>query len=285
MSQVQVVTDVASMERLVRRWKDEGDSIALVPTMGFLHDGHKALMDRAATAAKRVVVSIFVNPLQFAKGEDFERYPRDTAHDLEFLTTSSVDAVFIPGVDDVYPRESGRVESVSAGDVGALFEGASRPGHFDGVLTVVRRLCDIVTPDVVVFGDKDAQQVFLVNSMVRDLALPLEIVSVDTVRDSDGLALSSRNSYLSPEERRTAACIPEALELAARQDSLSGALAAARAHLDSVAGVDIDYLSAVDPTTFLTLHPGSPLGEVLLITAVRVGKTRLLDNKRLVFPQ
>lgn len=283
MKQLGVVTSAAEMGEIVATWKSEGHSVAFVPTMGSLHEGHGALIQRASELAERVVVSIFVNPLQFGKGEDFDSYPRDEEADRTFLAESPVDVVFIPSVDEVYP--SGAGTTVTAGPVGDTFEGASRPGHFDGVLTVVKRLFDIVTPDYALFGRKDAQQLFLVEAMVHGEGSPIIISPVDTVRASDGLALSSRNTYLSGDERRRALAIPEALAEAERASSVEGALTAVRQRLGSTPGLLIDYVAAVDPETFQELPHDSSRPEATLILAVRLGNTRLIDNRRLHFPQ
>ncbi len=278
-----VVTSAAQMSDMVAGWKAEGLSVALVPTMGSLHEGHGALIDKASELADRVVVSIFVNPLQFGKGEDFDSYPRDHEADQAFLDESLADVLFLPGVDEVYP--GGQETTVSAGPVGETFEGASRPGHFDGVLTVVKRLFAIVSPDVALFGRKDAQQLFLVESMVRQVGLPITIVPIDTVRAPDGLALSSRNAYLSDDERTRARAIPLALDEAEAAPTLEAALAVVRQGLEAAPGVVIDYVAGVDSTTYRELDEGSLASEATLILAARVGNTRLIDNRRLHFPQ
>ncbi len=283
MSPLTLVSSAAQMRDIVAGWKSQGESVAFVPTMGSLHEGHGALMQRASELADRVVVSIFVNPLQFGKGEDFDSYPRDHEADEAFLRSNAVDALFMPSVDEVYP--SGQEATVSAGPVGERFEGASRPGHFDGVLTVVKRLFAIVSPDFALFGRKDAQQLFLVESMVRSEGLPITIVPIDTVRAPDGLALSSRNTNLSADERARARVIPEALNEAEATPTLSAALAAVRQRLHATPGVVIDYVAGVDPDTYRELDEDSPAPEATLILAARVGNTRLIDNRRLHFPQ
>ena len=283
MKKLQIITSAAEMRDVVQGWKSAGDSVALVPTMGFLHQGHRALMVHAASRVDRVVVSIFVNPLQFSAGEDYERYPRDSEADLEFLRGAAVDAVFMPDAHEIYPLGIENTPRLEAGPVGALFEGVNRPGHFDGVVTVVRRLFALTSPDVAVFGRKDAQQVFLVRSMVASEGLALDIDEVDTVRDGDGLALSSRNSYLSPEQRETALAIPRALTLAAGESTLHGALEAATRELQSEPGLGIDYVAAVDPLTFMPVEASLRQGNVLLLVALEVGATRLIDNRALSF--
>ena len=283
MSTIAVVTSAAQVSDVVAGWKSEGQSVAFVPTMGSLHEGHGALIKKASELADRVVVSIFVNPLQFGKGEDFDSYPRDHAADQAFLEDSPADVLFVPSVDEVYPGR--RETTVQAGPVGDTFEGASRPGHFDGVLTVVKRLFGIVSPDFALFGRKDAQQLFLVESMVRNEDLPITIVPIDTVRAPDGLALSSRNAYLSDDERTRARAIPLALDEAEAAPTLEAALSIVRERLGATPGMAIDYVAAVEPHTYRELPEGSPASEATLILAAGIGNTRLIDNRRLHFPQ
>lgn len=244
---------------------------ALVPTMGALHDGHLALVDRALELADHVVVSIFVNPTQFGVGEDFDRYPRTLEADRALLADRA--EVFAPTVDEVYPPDN-PPPTVTAGPRGGLWEGAARPGHFDGVLTVVNRLVDLVQPDIAVFGEKDWQQLALIRSMAAERHPHLQIVGVPIVREADGLAMSSRNRYLSPEERHIAAAIPKAFAAIARRGADPEVLGAARVHLEK-AGVRVDYLQTVDPITLnLTTDPGP----ARLLFAGIVGTTRLIDN-------
>jgi pantoate--beta-alanine ligase len=237
--------------------------VAVVMTMGALHEGHAQLVRAARASADHVVVTVFVNPLQFGAGEDLDRYPRTLAADLRLAAENGADVVFAPTPDVVYPDEP-RV-TVSAGPLGEVLEGASRPGHFDGVLTVVLKLLHLVRPDVALFGQKDAQQLACIRGMVRDLDVPVEVVPVPTVREPDGLALSSRNTYLSPAERAAALALSRALR--------TGDVAAARAVLDAEPGVDVDYLERVDGDTFAPDPDGG-----LLVVAARVGTTRLIDN-------
>ena len=253
-------------------------SVAFVPTMGALHEGHLALVARADALADTVVVSIFVNPLQFGEAEDLGRYPRDLDSDLDALPDDVL--VFAPPADELYP--DGASETlVSAGEVGTRFEGASRPGHFDGMLTVVAKLLNIVRPNVVVFGQKDAQQVFLVRRMVRDLNVPVVVDVVETVRDTDGLALSSRNRFLSGGEHTAALALSRALAAAAASTSgRTAALAASRGVLNNEHGIDVDYLELVDPDTFLPVTDDYR-GPATAIVAARVGSTRLIDNRLL----
>lgn len=254
---------------------------ALVPTMGALHIGHRALIAAAREAADSVVVSIFVNPLQFGPGEDFGRYPRSLDADLAVCAEEGVDAVFAPPVEVMYPGE--QVVTVHPGPMGAVLEGESRPGFFEGVLTVVAKLFHLVRPDAALFGQKDAQQLAVVRRMVRDLCMGVTVLSVPTMRDPDGLATSSRNAYLSTEERASARALSRAL-LAGADASVTGPigiLTAARAVLgeaaDAVPPVSVDYLALVDPGTF-TEVTREYRGEAVLAVAARVGTTRLIDN-------
>lgn len=281
----QLVHTEAHLAETVQQWRAEGHTVAFVPTMGSLHEGHRALARRARKISDRVVLSIFVNPLQFGTGEDFEQYPRDVDSDVRFVADGLVDLVFAPSVHDVYPTGEKDVTPLTAGPVGDVFEGASRPGHFDGVVTVVNRLCEMVTPDVVVFGYKDAQQVFLVTEMAAHTHASWEVEGVETVRDTDGVALSSRNSFLSPEERLSATALPRALDVAARQSSAALALNAASDVLARSPMVAVDYVALVDPTTFEEVATEYRGGPVRMIIAARVGRTRLIDNKVFSIPQ
>jgi pantoate--beta-alanine ligase len=252
-------------------------SVALVPTMGALHEGHRSLLRRAREVADVVVVSIFVNPLQFAPGEDLDRYPRPLEADLAMCADEGVALAFVPSRAEMYPHEP--VVRVCAGPLGDRFEGASRPGHFDGVLTVVAKLFGLVRPDVAVFGRKDAQQLALVRRMVTDLELPVRIEASPLIRDADGLALSSRNKYLSVAERKSALALSQALvrgaAAAAAGESPEAIVDAARSVLDQEAGVVTDYVALVDPDDFEPITSGT---EALLVVAARVGSTRLIDN-------
>ena len=263
------------------REKLAGRTVALVPTMGALHEGHLALVDRARQLADTVVVSIFVNPLQFGPGEDLDKYPRDLSADLEALSQHHVAYVFAPTVDEMYP-DGGTEVTVTGGEVATLFEGRSRPGHFDGVLTVVAKLLGIVRPDHVVFGQKDAQQVFLVQRMVADLNFATRVEVVPTVRADDGLALSSRNRYLNPDERRAAVALSRALEAAASaaDRGIDAVLAAAQSVFMDERLVKLEYLKVVNPRTFLPVDDGYR-GPARVLIAARVGSTRLIDNDTL----
>lgn len=254
---------------------------AVVMTMGALHEGHAALV-RAARRhvgpAGEVVVTIFVNPLQFGAGEDLDRYPRTLDSDVKIAAEAGAGIVFAPSVDEVYPGGEPQVR-VTAGPLGERFEGAVRPGHFDGMLTVVAKMLHLTRPDTAFYGQKDAQQLALIRRMTADLNFPVEIVGVPTVREPDGLALSSRNRYLSPDERETALALSRAL-FAGRDaaDGGAGAVrAAAQVVLDAADGLAVDYLALVDPSDFTDAVPGHT-GPAVLAVAARVGTTRLIDN-------
>ena len=259
-----------------------GPTVALVPTMGALHEGHRSLLRLARELADQTVVSIFVNPLQFAPGEDLDRYPRPLDADLAICADEGVALAFVPSRSEMYPREP--VVRVVAGRLGERLEGASRAGHFDGVLTVVAKLFGLVRPDVAVFGRKDAQQLALVQAMVADLNLPVRIVGAPLVRDADGLALSSRNAYLTAPQRVAALALPRALRAGALAAS-GGApppeiVAAAREVLKRERGVETDYVALVDPDTFDDLDSSADAArQALLAVAARVGSTRLIDNE------
>nr|WP_155073660.1 pantoate--beta-alanine ligase [Streptomyces taklimakanensis] len=281
------VADLRALPRGGRR--------AVVMTMGALHEGHAALVRAARKEVGpqgQVVVTVFVNPLQFGAGEDLDRYPRTLDADLEVAAGAGADAVFAPSVEEVYPGGEPEVR-IGAGPMGERLEGAFRPGHFDGVLTVVAKLLHLTAPDLALYGEKDAQQLALIARMVRDLNFPVEIVGVPTVREADGLALSSRNRYLSPEERTTALALARALfagrdalaagggprEVRAAAEEVLAAAAAAEPPLET------DYLALVDPSDFTEVPDGSDAheGETVLAVAARVGTTRLIDNVRLRF--
>jgi len=260
-----------------------GRSIGFIPTMGFLHDGHLSLIGVAhASGADFIVVSIFVNPTQFGPSEDFERYPRDEGHDMNLLEGTDVDLLFLPSVDVMYP--SGSQTAVSVGGVARPLEGERRPGHFDGVATVVLKLFNIVQPDLAVFGRKDAQQCAVIERMVRDLDIPIKLVFGETSREHDGLARSSRNSYLSAEERKVAPLLHRALRAGAA--AITHGVADVRAveslmrkMIEQKPGMEIDYLVVVDPETFLP--PTDFRRDILIAGAVSVGRTRLIDNVRI----
>jgi pantoate--beta-alanine ligase len=256
--------------------------LGVVMSLGALHDGHRALIQAARSRCDIVVVTVFLNPLQFAPTEDLTRYPRTLESDLALCSEEGVDAVFAPDVDEVYPGGAPSVR-ISAGPLGDVLEGASRPGHFDGVLTVVGKLLHITAPDVTFFGQKDAQQVLLVRRMVTDLDFPCEVVTIPTVRDPDGLALSSRNVYLSDADRDVALALSRSLRTAqaAASQGAEAVRAAARAGLVEQPDVGLDYASLVDPSTLRDV-PADFVGEALLVVAARIGSTRLIDNAPIV---
>ncbi|GGP97932.1 pantoate--beta-alanine ligase [Streptosporangium pseudovulgare] len=249
--------------------------LALVPTMGALHEGHRSLMRLAREQADHVAVSVFVNPLQFGPNEDFSRYPRTFDADLEVCAAEGVSLVFAPSADDMYLPD--RQVGVSAGRMGAVAEGAFRPGHLDGVLTVVLKLFNLVRPDVAVFGQKDAQQLAMIRRMVADLDVPVAVVGGPTVREADGLALSSRNRYLSGDDRRAALSLSRALFAGAERRTPAEIRRAAREVLDGEPAVSLDYLILVDPATFEEVGDDH-VGEAILAVAAKVGSTRLIDN-------
>lgn len=253
------------------------ETLAFVPTMGALHEGHRALIRLAREVADHVAVSIFVNPLQFGPGEDLARYPRSWDADLVMCEEEGVELVFAPDIEAMYPQE--QVVTVSAGVVGDVFEGAHRPGHFDGVLTVVCKLVNLVSPDALIMGEKDAQQLLLIKTMVTDLGIPVRVIGHPTVRDDDGLALSSRNQYLSGEDRTHALTLSRAL-FAARDAAGSGADAARTAAVNVLAGalgVEVDYVVLVEPHSFIEVD-ADYIGDALMMVAATIGSTRLIDN-------
>ena len=260
--------------------------VGFVPTMGALHDGHARLVRHARPIADTLVVSIFVNPTQVGPGEDLDAYPRDLEADLAACAREGVDVVFAPSVEEMYPGGLGTDDDgpvmVDPGPLGRVLEGAARPTHFRGVLTVVAKLFALVRPDVAVFGEKDFQQLALVRRMVRDLALDVEVVGHPVVRETEGLALSSRNAYLDADQRRSALALSRALRAGAEQGpvGLDAVLKAAREVLDDAPGVDVDYLVVTDPL----LGPVDDTfeGEARILVAARVGTTRLLDNQTVV---
>ena len=268
-----------------RRWRFEGRSIGLVPTMGALHAGHLSLVELARGENDIVVVSIFVNPIQFGPGEDFERYPRDLARDTQMLARAEVDAIYQPPLEVMYPRDS--TTRVHVGGVAEPLEGERRPGHFEGVATVVTKLFAAVEPDRAYFGQKDAQQVAVVQRLTRDLDLGVEVRVAPIVREPDGLALSSRNVYLDAGERKAALALSAALREAAtayasgeRDPGRLHAVLEARLRAEPL--VQVDYAEVVDPATFR--KPAGAQSKPLAVVAARIGKTRLLDNHDLTKP-
>jgi len=269
---------VRSSEELARARSQIDGKLALVPTMGALHAGHMALVDEAKRRAEKIAATIFVNPAQFAPGEDFARYPRREAEDARMLEQGGCDLLWMPSAADIYPE--GFSTSVHLAGVSDRWEGEARPGHFDGVATVVAKLLISVRPDVALFGEKDFQQLAVIRRMVADLNIPTEIAAVPTVREEDGLALSSRNAYLTEDERGRAAALPRALEYA-RAAILDGtpvrlALDTGRKSLVQAGFSRIDYFALVESATLEPLE--APAGDMRLIAAAVIGPTRLIDN-------
>ena len=268
---------VADLRAHVAPWRKAGKSIALVPTMGALHAGHLSLVTLAKSKADRVVVSIFVNPIQFGPREDFNTYPRDEAGDIEKLRAAGADLVFAPNTAEMYP--AGFSTKVSIGDLTEDLCGANRHNHFDGVATVVTKLLLQCAPDMAIFGEKDYQQLLVIKHLVRDLNVPVEVLGGDIVREKDGLALSSRNAYLSPAERKTAPLlhqtISEVAAALARGEGADAACVAGRFKLEA-AGFRVDYIAVRDPDTLKPLS--GPVKHARVLAAAYLGKTRLIDN-------
>ena len=276
---------IAELRALLRSRREGGARVALVPTMGALHEGHLALVDVARAHGEVVVMSVFVNPLQFGPTEDFARYPRDLEGDAAKAADRGVDVLFVPEREEMYP--DGRAVEVRPIALADEWEGAVRPGHFTGVLTVVAKLLNIAQPNVAVFGQKDIQQATLIRAMVRDLDVPVRIIVAPTVRDTDGVALSSRNAYLSPDERQRARAIPRALdaiaaEFAAGERDAGRLEQLGRATLRSAGDLEIEYLALMDPILLRRVERAT--GGTIVALAARVGATRLIDNAILSEP-
>ena len=273
------ITDIPSLRTYIREQKSAARAIGFVPTMGALHEGHLKLVDEARKRTGRVVMSVFVNPLQFNANEDLSKYPRDLARDSTLADRRGVDLLFAPTVQAMYPE--GAETRVSPGPTASYWEGAVRPGHFSGVLTVVSKLFHLVQPDVAVFGQKDIQQFTLIRKMVKDLDLPVELVMVPTVREADGLALSSRNVYLSAEERQDAVLISAGLKAADQawrkgERDVNALETFLKASLSRSERIRVDYISTVEPDR---LTPAGTAGAgTILMVAARVGTPRLLDH-------
>jgi len=274
-----VARSVAELRRRVRAWRRAGETVALVPTMGALHAGHLALVTRARDLCDRVVASLFVNPMQFAPNEDFARYPRDESGDAAKLAAARCDLLYAPSLEEIYPQ--GFSTSISGGALAEGQCGRFRPGHFSGVATVVTKLLQQAQADVACFGEKDYQQLQVIRRVVRDLDIPVRIEGVPTVREADGLALSSRNAYLSPAERAAAPALQRTLRDIARriergEASVAAALEAAVAELGRAGFTKIDYVEAVDAETLAPLARADRPGRIL--AAAWLGRTRLIDN-------
>jgi len=279
---MQIVREMSDLAASLSQWRKAGEIIALVPTMGALHAGHMALVDAARARAGKVVASIFVNPLQFGANEDLDRYPRQEAEDAKRLEAHGCDLIWMPTADQLYPP--GFSTTVSVAGVSERWDGEARPGHFAGVATVVAKLFTAVRPDIAYFGEKDFQQLAVIRRMTQDLGLGVDVRGVPTVRDADGLALSSRNAYLSAGERERALALPQALEEA--RDAIQGGkpvdpvLDRARNRLSDAGFSRLDYFALVDAATLEPLEAAT--GEMRLIAAAVIGTTRLIDNVRVV---
>ncbi|MCL6684758.1 pantoate--beta-alanine ligase [Sphingomonas alba] len=275
---MQIIRDPQSLRAAVKALKDSGKSLAMVPTMGALHAGHVHLVNEAAKHADAVAASIFVNPTQFNDPADLARYPRQEEQDLVMLEAAGCEIAWLPTAGDMYP--DGFATTVSVTGISKRWEGEHRLGHFDGVATVVAKLLIACEPDVALFGEKDFQQLTVIRRLVADLGLPVEIVGVPTVRDAVGLALSSRNAHLSPDERERALALPKALRDAAQQiaagEPVGPALAAAKQALVNAGFLKIDYFALVDASTLVPLSEATV--DMRLIAAATIGKTRLIDN-------
>ncbi|WP_165251882.1 pantoate--beta-alanine ligase [Adlercreutzia sp. ZJ304] len=276
---MRIVSSIAEVKDAVAQWRTSGHAVALVPTMGYLHAGHESLMDAARAACDKVVVSVFVNPIQFGPNEDYDSYPRDLDHDAAICETHGVDLIFHPEVQEMYPE--GFATYVSADALAETLCGASRPGHFRGVCTVVNKLFNIVQPNMAFFGQKDAQQLAIIKRMVRDLNMNVQVVGCPIVREEDGLAKSSRNTYLSTEERQAALVLSRAVKkgYAAVEAGERNAAKLKQLMADVLSAeplARIDYLEVVDG---LTMQPIDTINEsVLVAMAVYIGNTRLIDN-------
>ena len=274
---------IADLRRQVREWREDGLTVGFVPTMGSLHAGHMSLLAAARFRADRVIASVFVNPLQFGPGEDFERYPRTPEDDSRLLEDESCDLLFLPAVTEIYPQGKSSATLVSVKPLSEILEGAHRPGHFDGVATIVAKLFGIVQPEVAVFGEKDYQQLAIIRRMVLDLDIPVEIVGAPTVRSPDGLAMSSRNRYLSDAERARAPRIHATLRVAAERIHAGerdyAAIGAWGNGELQKAGMQPDYFEVRDALTLLAPEPDSR--ELVILVAARLGRARLIDNLRL----
>lgn len=276
---MKIIKSIKEMKEVIAKEKANGNTIGFVPTMGYLHDGHLSLMKKAKEENDIVVVSIFVNPIQFGQGEDYEVYPRDIERDSKLAESVGVDYIFAPEVKEMYPK--GYNTFVEVLGVTDKLCGASRPGHFRGVTTVVMKLFNIVTPDKAYFGQKDAQQVYVIKQMVRDLNMAVKIISCPIVREHDGLAMSSRNTYLSEEERKQALILSKSLFWA--KDMINKGERNAKTLIEGIKSMinemplaDIDYVEIIDYDTFREVEKLK--GNILIALAVRIGKTRLIDN-------
>ena len=276
---MKIINSIVHMQALAIAPEREGRRIAFVPTMGYLHEGHASLLREGRKRGDVLVLSIFVNPIQFGQNEDLDSYPRDMERDFQLADECGVDIVFIPTAAEMYP--DGFQTGVSVRDISLPLCGASRPGHFDGVATVVTKLFNIVRPDVALFGRKDYQQLAVIRRMTADLNMPVEIVGMPIVREEDGLALSSRNAYLSPDQRQSALCLSRAIKrarelFAAGERSVTVLAAETRAVIEREAAAAVEYVEFRDGATLNELEVAE--GNTLLALAVKIGQTRLIDN-------
>ncbi len=276
-------TKISEVREAIREWKKQGLTIGLVPTMGYLHDGHTSLIDHASSMCDKVVVSVFVNPTQFTPSDDLESYPRDFEHDCKLLREHDCDMVFHPCTDEMYPDGNGKTDTYVEimNDMTSQLCGKSRPGHFRGVCTIVSKLFNIVTPDMAFFGEKDAQQLAVIRRMTRDMSYDIKIIGCPTVREADGLAKSSRNTYMNPSERKSAQVLYKALQTG--HDAIKKGETDSQNIINIIQGVIegepmavIDYISIVDGTTMMPIDKICP--GTLIAVAVKIGKTRLIDN-------
>jgi pantoate--beta-alanine ligase len=277
------VTTIAAVRERVRQWRAQGQRVAFVPTMGNLHAGHISLIELARKRGDRFVASIFVNPMQFGPNEDYAHYPRTPRNDETMLADAGCDLMFMPDVAEIYPRGFEHDTRVAVPELSGILDGEFRPGHFDGVSTIVAKLFNIVMPDVAVFGEKDFQQLAIIRRMVADLCVPIEIVGAPTVREKDGLAMSSRNQYLTEAERAVAPRIHEALTRAVNRikSGDSNFAAIERAELEGLTqnGFRPDYFTVRDAKTLVA--PGAEATHLVVLVAARLGKARLIDNLQL----
>ncbi len=279
---MEIIARPSDLRERVRRWRHDGERVAFVPTMGNLHAGHGKLVTEARQRAQRVVVSVFVNPLQFGPNEDFASYPRTPEDDRRLLEELQVDLLFVPEVEDMYPHGQATTARVQVPELDSILCGAFRPGHFTGVATIVTKLLNLVQPDIALFGEKDFQQLMIIRRATEDLCLPIEIVGVATMREPDGLAMSSRNRYLSAADRAVSPTIFQTLERT-RQQIESGSRnfeALERAGFEALkdAGFKPDYFSIRDAANLAAPSPQS--AEVVILAAARIGRARLIDNMR-----
>ncbi len=277
---METMSKTAAVHERVRAWHREGLRVAFVPTMGNLHAGHVSLIEAARRHGDRFVASIFVNPMQFGPNEDFAHYPRTPGQDERMLEKAGCDLMFTPDVAEIYPLGANRATRVEVPELSRVLDGAFRPGHFEGVATIVTALFHIVQPDVAVFGEKDFQQLTIIRRMVADLCFPVQIVGAPTLRDADGLAMSSRNQYLTPAERRTAPIIYRTLEEAARRlrggDKDFAAIESSGANALEGAGLKPDYFAVRQSQDLAAPQPEA--SKLVVLTAARLGKARLIDN-------